>query len=473
MDDVMVNFYQILRRCGLRVSVSESLDGTQAASAVGMKDRGVLKAALRSSLVKKTKDIPLFDEIFDAYFTDKPSDIPIEERFGHGLKSGEGDEEFDEAMRRALEQMGGLDELTQALLQGNIQFITAEMLQHMSPEQLAELQTMFQRGQLVRLVLDKMGWQKIQEQLRELIKQLYRQGDHPAAYRVQQRLWELQELFPKWVAGEVNERVQKQFQAKAKHKRPSAPKTDELMHKDFGRYSEAEIEAMEEIVDQLARKLREDWARRAKQGGRKRLDVPRTMRAAMGTDGVPMDLHWKQKRRNKLNLAVLCDVSSSVRNASRFMLQLVYSLQQQRGRVRSFVFISDLAEVTEAFERNTIEKAVHVATTEADITYLTHSDFGNSFRHFLDQYSDAITSRTTVIMLGDGRNNYHDPQIEAVQEIKERARRFIWLNPENKWGWGWGDSIAPLYAQYCDQMVECRNLAQLTEAMEYLIESSA
>ena len=125
-----------------------------------MKDRGVLKAALRSSLVKKTKDIPLFDEIFDAYFTDKPNDIPIEERFGHGLKSGEGDEEFDEAMRRALEQMGGLDELTEALLQGNIQFITAEMLQHMSPEQLAELQTMFQRGQLVRLVLDKMGWQK-------------------------------------------------------------------------------------------------------------------------------------------------------------------------------------------------------------------------------------------------------------------------------------------------------------------------
>lgn len=473
MDDVMVNFYQILRRCGLRVSVSESLDATEAAVAVGMKDRSVLKASLRASLVKNTKDIPLFDEIFDAYFTDKPSDIPIEERFGHGLKTGEGDQEFDEAMRRALEEMGGLDDLTEALLQGNIQFITAEMMRHMSPEELAELQNMFQRGRMVRVVLDKMGWQKVQQQLRQLIKQLYQQGDHQAAGRVQERLWELQELFPRWVAGEVNERVEKQFQSKAKNKRPSAPKTEELMDKEFGAYSESEIEAMEEIVDQLARRLREDWARRAKLGGRKRLDVPRTMRAAMGTNGVPMDLLWKQKRRSKLNLAVLCDVSSSVRNASRFMLQLVYSLQQQRGRVRSFVFISDLAEVTEAFERNTIDEAVHVATTEADITYLTHSDFGTSFRNFVDNHSDAITSRTTVIMLGDARNNYHDPEIEAVRQIKERARRFIWLNPENKWGWGWGDSIAQLYAQHCDVMLECCNLAQLTDAMEYLMETSA
>lgn len=467
MDDVLINFIQILRRCGLRVSVSESLDGARASSAIGLEKRESFRAALRASLIKKTKDIPLFDAIFDAYFTDTPSDIPIEEMFGHGLpKPGEGDDaDFDEAMRRAMEEMGGVDDMTQALLQGNVQFITAEMLQHLTPEQLAQLRNMLQRGQLVRFVLDKLGWERAQQQMRELIEQLMRQGDYEAAQRVQARLWELQELFPKWVASEVTERAQKQLQPE----RQRAPQAQDMLNKDFSQYTDAEVQAMEEVIEQLARRLREDWSRRAKQGGRKRLDVPRTMRAAMATSGVPMELRWKQKRRNRLNLAILCDVSSSVRNASRFMLQLVYSLQQQRGRVRSFVFIADLAEVTETFEREQIDEAVRIATSEAGIMYWAHSDFGRAFREFLDNHGDALSSRTTVIVLGDGRCNWYDPQTEAVQAIQERARKFIWLNPENQWQWGTGDSYAPLYARHCDLMVECRNLAQLTEAIEYLM----
>ena len=205
MDDVLVNFIQILRRVGLRVSVSESLDGARAATAIGMDQRPLFKAALRASLIKRTKDIPLFDEVFDAYFTDNPSDIPIEEQFGHGLpKPGEsGDDEYDEAMRQAMEQMGGMSDLAQALLQGNVQFITSEMLQHMSSEQLAELRSMLQRGQFTRVVLDKMGWEKMQREIMRLIQQIQRQGDYESAQRVRERLWELQELFPRWVANEV------------------------------------------------------------------------------------------------------------------------------------------------------------------------------------------------------------------------------------------------------------------------------
>ncbi len=472
MDDVLVNFIQILRRCGLRVSVSESLDGARAAALLGLGDRPTFKAALRASLVKRTKDIPLFDEIFDAYFTDTPSEIPLEELFGHGLpQPGEsGDDAYDEAMRRALEEMGGMSDLTQALLQGNVQFITEEMLQRMSPEELAELSSMFQRGQVVRIMLDRLGWEAMQREIMKLIQQLRWQGDYESAQRVRERLHDLQELFPKWVDSEITEMAEeqaKQFQTQ----RPPAPRASDLQHKDFAHYTDAEVDAMEDVVEQLAKRLRRDWSRRAKQGGRRRLDVPRTLRHAMGTFGVPLELRFKQKRRNRLNIAVLCDVSSSVRTASRFMLQLVYSLQQQRGRVRSFVFISDLDEVTQTFERNNIDEAVRIATSQANITYWAHSDFGNAFRDFLDKSGDALGSRTTVIVLGDGRSNFNDPQIEAVQEIHERARKFIWLNPEHESGWGWGDSIAPLYARHCDLMLECRNLAQLTEAIEYLMES--
>ena len=241
------------------------------------------------------------------------------------------------------------------------------------------------------------------------------------------------------------------------------------MEKPFAQYSDAEIRAMEEIIDQLAQRLRHDWARRATAGGQRRLDMARTMRSSMATFGVPLELHWKQRKRNRLNLVVLCDVSSSVRNASRFMLQLVYSLQQQRGRIRSFVFIGDLDEVTDSFARNHIDEAVEQATSGAAITYWAHSDFGRAFRQFIDEYGDALGSRTTVIVLGDGRSNFYDPQLDALQAINERSRQLIWLNPEQEEMWGWGDSIAPLYARHCDRMVECRNLAQLTQIVTALV----
>src|SRR5690606_33604204 len=136
--------------------------------------------------------------------------------------------------------------------------------------------------------------------------------------------------------------------------RKNVPVTKELEKKEFARFTEDEIRAMQDLVEQLARKLREDFSRRTKRGGTKRLDVSKTLRQAMSTQGVPMELVFRENRRNKLRLAVLCDVSSSVRNASRFMLQLVHSLQQQRGAVRSFVFISDIDEVSDFFTRNSV-----------------------------------------------------------------------------------------------------------------------
>ena len=113
-------------------------------------------------------------------------------------------------------------------------------------------------------------------------------------------------------------------------------------------------------------------------------------------------------------------------------------------------------------------EAVQMATSEADIRYWAHSDFGRAFRIFLDRYPDAITSRTTVIILGDGRSNFYDPQIEALQTIHRQAKRVLWLNPESRWGWGSGDSIVDLYATECDVMEECRNLEQLTSIMKMM-----
>jgi len=469
MDEVLVGFIQVLRRAGLRVSSSEALDAFLAARQVGLRHRPTLKAALRAALVKQQRDIPLFDELFDRYFSPTAEPLPLP---GQGEREGPGlpgrlkpHEAFLQRLREAMERLGHrpLDRLTEALLAGNVMVITAEMLRHLTPEQLQQLENLLQRGQVTRYILDQMGWRRIQAELIQLARALQAAGEFELAQQVRQRLWELQELFPRWVANQVQEAYDRMHPRTPSRLVPKA-----LQQKTFAQFTEEEVQAMQEVVDQLAQKLRADVARRMRRGGVKRLDVSRTLRASHRTAGVPMELVFKEQQRNRLRLAVLCDVSSSVRNASRFMLQLVYSLQQQRGRVRSFVFIADVDEVTRFFERNSLEAAIEMATGEANIRYWAHSDFGQVFRQFLELYSDALNKRTTVIILGDGRSNFFDPQVEALAEIRARSRQVIWLNPESQWAWGHGDSIIHLYAQECDLLVECRNLEQLTQVMEHL-----
>ena len=475
MDQVLTEFVQTLRRAGLRVSSSETLDGLRAAGISGIEDRNRLKATLRAAMVKRTRDIPIFDEVFDHFFGLQSGEFP----FGPGMPGqgmpGQDDMPMDEsdlekAIRMAqqmLDELGHqISELTEALLRGEMPEVLAQLAQAMQQSRLSRMENLMQRGRMTQEILQRLDWSRVVAEMQALIQALEATGHQELADILRGRARDVQELFPRWVAEQVSEgydRLNPEW---------SPPVGPALAQKDFSEFTDAEIEAMSRQVDLLAQKLRDDFSRRRESGERKRLDVSRTLRHSMRTAGVPMELMFKQPRKSRLRLAVLCDVSSSVRNASRFMLQFVYSLQQQRGRIRSFVFISDLTEVTDFFERNPLDAAVQMALSEADIPYWAHSDFGRAFRIFLDEYGDAINSRTTVIVLGDGRSNFHDPQLDALAEIHQRSRRLIWLNPESEWGWGYGDSIIDLYAQECDFLTECRNLEQLAAAMEFLTQTS-
>ncbi|MFQ5858806.1 MAG: VWA domain-containing protein [Anaerolineae bacterium] len=485
MDQVLTEFVQTLRRAGLRVSSSETLDGLLAADIAGLDDRERMRAALRAAMVKRSRDIPTFDAIFDRFFGLQGGPLPLGQPTpGQG---GPGDDRFPidqsdleraiQLAQGALDELGRqISELTEALLRGDMPEVMAKLAAAMQ-ERRGEasglepsdadrltfpLASPLQRGRMTQEILKRLDWSRVVAEMQALIRALAAMGEDKLAQILRGRARDVQELFPRWVAGEVSSGFDR---FNPEWRPPIGPA---LAQKDFSEFTEAEIEAMSRQVDVLAQKLRDDLSRRRQSGGRKRLDVSRTLRRSMRTAGVPMELMFREPRPSRLRLALLCDVSSSVRNASRFMLQLVYSLQQQRGRIRSFVFISDLTEVTDFFERNPLDAAVQMALSEADIPYWAHSNFGRAFRIFLDEYGDAVNSRSTVIVLGDGRSNFHDPQLEALATIRQRARRLIWLNPESRWGWGHGDSIIDLYTQECDFLTECRNLEQLAAMMEYL-----
>ncbi len=166
---------------------------------------------------------------------------------------------------------------------------------------------------------------------------------------------------------------------------------------------------------------------------------------------------------------MLCDVSDSVRNVSRLMLLFTHTLQSLFSRVRSFVFVSDLGEVTDLFRGLEPEKALDVAVTGKAVSLQSNSNYGRAFVTFVQRELPGITRRTTVLIIGDGRNNQNPAQVWALREIRRKARRVIWICPEDRRGWGFGDSEMDLYAQVCDQVVVVQSLSDLDRLADQLV----
>jgi uncharacterized protein with von Willebrand factor type A (vWA) domain len=226
---------------------------------------------------------------------------------------------------------------------------------------------------------------------------------------------------------------------------------------------------MRNVVAKLARRIKDALALRQRQEQKGRIDSRKTMRKSLAYDGVPMEIFLKRRHREKPKLITICDVSDSVRNASRFMLQLVWNLQECFSRVRSYVFVSEIAEVSQAFATYPVERAIEWALKGAPVDYHCRSDFGYAFNRFATTELESLDRKTTILLLGDARNNYNDPQAWALRLIRERVKGIIWLNPEGQWGWGIGDSVMPLYAPACDIVRECRTIGQLGEVVDNLV----
>jgi uncharacterized protein with von Willebrand factor type A (vWA) domain len=200
------------------------------------------------------------------------------------------------------------------------------------------------------------------------------------------------------------------------------------------------------------------------------IDLRRTLRKSMSTGGVPIDLVQRKPRRARPELVVMCDVSGSVAGFSHFTLLLVHALREQFSRVRVFAFIDTTDEVTRFFDTGAdLGNAMSRMIREADlVSYDGHSDYGNAFGVFAERFTSSITSRTSLLVLGDGRNNYRDPNLEALARLVSVAKHAHWLNPEPRGQWGSGDSAAKVYNEVIS-MHECRSAQQLASVVAGLL----
>jgi uncharacterized protein with von Willebrand factor type A (vWA) domain len=199
------------------------------------------------------------------------------------------------------------------------------------------------------------------------------------------------------------------------------------------------------------------------------VDVRRTMRASLETGGVPLRLRYRPKRPRRPEIYVLCDVSTSVTSASVFFLSVLHALHDSFRKLRSFVFIERISEVTEVFEHErdfrVIAQRISSEGGVADVSGYT--DYGRVWLEFLSEISDELDPRSTVIVLGDARTNGREPHAEVFAQVAERAGRLFWLNPEPRLYWNYGDSVIAAYEEHCTAF-ECWTTAQLEDFVRAL-----
>ncbi len=468
MDAKLVEFTHILRRNGVRVSLAENVDSLRATALVGLQDRLLLKDALRATIIKRNIDEPVFDELFDLYFTG------LGEAIKGAAESLMGTMQLDEAaFQNLLDNLAeilkdldiDLSELARNLLTNNTGQLERMLRDAAAQAQLQNIQRSFQEGRYSHSMAQMLGVGALSKELDDLKDRLGEADIDPA---LRERLLRLLERRLQDLSDMIKRAVRLELEQQDLSQRESA-RLQSLAEKSFYYLSEDDIRRMREAVTKLAQRLKNVVSIRRKRGKRGKLDLKATMRKNLQYGGVPFKIHFDRKMKDKPQVMVLCDVSDSVRNVSRFMLQFVYSLQDLYSRVRSFIFVSELGEVTQLFEEQDITAAIEQALSGSLINVFAHSDFGRAFRSFHREFLSAVNKKTTVIILGDARNNYNLPHEWVLKEIRQRAKQVFWLNPENRLTWGFGDSEMDRYIPHCDVVEECRNLNQLYRVIDRMV----
>jgi uncharacterized protein with von Willebrand factor type A (vWA) domain len=465
-----------LRRAGIPVSLAESLDAVRAMGAVGLADREGLRAGLAAAMVKRAAHRPAYDALFDLWFPalvgepagpgaddpdsrggpygrddaaadpqSSPTDARISaqqrdqlrERLAELVLDGD-----DAALRRFAQQMVG--RLGRAESQpGRQSYFAYRVFRALAPDTLV--------AGLIAAVLDRGGTERTAF------------TEEVARRTVTARL----EALRQYVDADVRRRLAEERGVEQVAETAVAPLVEQV---DFLRASRDDLVQLRRQVHPLARRLATRLSARRRLGRSGRLDMRRTVRASLGTGGVPVVTHHRPRAAHKPELVILCDVSGSVASFAHFTLMLTWALHEQFTKVRVFAFIDGCDEVTRFLEgTDDVAQALALMSRQAQLVWFDgHSDYGHAFETFDEKYASAITPRTSLLVLGDGRTNFRNPALPVLRRMAASARHAYWLNPEPAAQWGSGDSAAPRYAEVIE-MVECRTVAQLEQFVSRLL----
>jgi uncharacterized protein with von Willebrand factor type A (vWA) domain len=492
VDTLLTNFIRALRNADVRISTAETLDAFRAAQLVGYADRARLKDSLALTLPKTIDEKAAFDACFDRFFSSRQSrplnsfddtegaldaDGPPagSQASGGGSESGsqgtratsatssvqEGEptpqaDETQVAAARALQSASALGQL---LLRGNRMEIGMAIAAAGQRVGVERIEVFTQKGVYSRRILEAMGLIDLQAEIGGL-EASTRPNDRQLGHDLSRRR--------DWLREEVRSYVEHQFLLHAdvsgRRLREDLLRTVRLSSLDHRHHR-----LVQDIVRRMAKRLVAAYSQRRKTFKRGQLHVPRTLRRNMRYDDAIFDLHWKSVKVARPKVFAICDVSGSVAEHARFMLTFLYSLEEVLPRVRTFAFSSDLGEVSALFESHDLDDAIALTLKNYGGGA---TDYGQAFADFKACCLDDVDSRSTIIVLGDARNNGGDTRLDVLKEMHDRSRRLIWLNPEPRSMWNTGDSEMRHVGAYSHQVEECSTLAHLQRFVAHLVQTS-
>ena len=475
MLDVLTGFIGELRAAGLPVSLTENLDAMEAVQHIPIEDRDAFKYALAATLVKSNAHWRTFETIFDVYFSLRGPQWTIEEAPAEGEGAeGEGQPRMGGEQRPGGGAMEGMshEELAEILFKAMMRDDQA-MMRAVSREAVTRYAGM-EPGRPVGgtyylyRTLRNLDLEGLMARLMQAAEEEASGNLTPLEERLMRDEYETRlDQLRKEVEAEIRRRLvaDRGAEAMAKTLRKPLPENVDFMHA-----TREELGQLRRAIQPLTRKLAVRLARKRRHGRKGPLDFRNTVRHSLSYGGVPAEPKFRYPRPAKPEIVVVADISGSVAAFARFTLHLVHAISSQFSRVRSFVFVDGIDEVTRYFEGiEDITEAIHRVNTEADVIWVDgHSDYGHAFEVFWERWGREMNPKTSVLLLGDARNNYHASQAWVVKELRKKARHVYWLNPEPRSYWDTGDSIVSEYASHCDGVFECRNLKQLEAFVEHL-----
>ena len=442
MEKVLTDFVKALRNSNVRVSPAETLDAVAVIDTVGYEDKELLKKSLSVVLPKTPDEKEKFEICFEEFFSDEiKQQINVDSNKLSDIKDIDSD-------------------LAKKLLEGSQAELMLSIADAAEDSEIREIRYFTQRSVFTRRILEKMGVGKLEDELMSMGST--REEDFPSELEQELRnqLTNLRER--------VSDYVQQQFLL---HGDVSGEQLREQVFKsmNMAQIDRSYLHEVHSLVRKMAKKLANLHSRRKKNFKRGKLDIRKTIRDNWVNQGVLFNLSWAYKKVDRPKIYVICDVSGSVGAYARFMLMFLFSLTEVVSKLRAFVFSSNLGEVTNDFKDSQLDEAIEKALQKHGGG---STDYGQALTEFVSLCLDEIDKKTTVVILGDARNNFGPDKANLMKSINERAKQVFWLNPEGKYRWDTGDSVMTTYSAYCTKVFQCGNIEQLERVISTLLKTA-
>ena len=446
MEITLGRFIAALRHANLRVSPAETLDALAVVNHIGLADESLLRNALALTLAKSVEEKRHFSECYERFFNQLAFKNPAKQSFFKSLDN-------TEALAHLQPHVSNeLAEVIAATVENRRDALAYKMELAARAAGLEAISSLREKSGYARRLAAALGAREL-EALLTSPPDAIEPSLHALSY------------VRHYLVAEARDYVDNQYRLRVDASGRRAI-LDAAIKGNLTQVAPEYHAEVQRVVQRLADTLVKEHRRRQRRATRGVLDIHKTLRANLAFDEALFNLVWRRKKREKATVFAICDVSGSVSRVARFLLLLLYGLTEVLPNIRTFAFSNALGEVTTLFRDKPIEEAIE--TTLFDWGK-GNTDYARAFADFRELAIRDLDNRATVVILGDARNNYHEPRPERLEEIANRARQVLWLNPESRDSWGEGDSEMLRYSPHCFEVARCNSLTDLERFADKLI----